>query len=448
MDDFGITFNKNDRILSENKAEEMGFFSTNRRGGRGGDDVWRFWLPQIIFTISGEVRDKKTLQLLPDAKVTMKGSDGTSVTTKTDKNGHYKFNKNQVNKNTSYDLKVSKKGYLPSEEKKETTVGRKSSTDLVLDFKIEPIPDEPVALPEIRFALDSSNLQEQYKDSLNGLINTMKNKPQLVVELGTHTDYRADDEYNDTLSLERAKSIVDYLVSEGIDRERLKPKGYGERMPRTLKEDMTVDGYTFEEGTTLSENYIKGLRSKDKREAAHQLNRRSTFKVLRTDYVPDKDKVEDVDKTGFAGIELNPDENKVNLLAEDNTYIVPVIANGVLLKAAYQQNSDGIYLSYDKAMNFLTNARITKDNFEKGVDAIKDDGTIVDNSKLIMDNVSIGNKEMEDVEMVVIKDQEQDLVIGKQGIEKFGEFTINQEEDELIFDRTVFNSQEQEEENQ
>lgn len=445
MDDFGITFNKNQRTLEENKAEEMGFFSTNRRGGRGGDDIWHFHLPEIIFTISGKVRDENTLQPMEDAEVSMTGSDGSSVETKTDETGKYNFNKRQVNKNTSYEITVSNDGYLPN-SKKETTVGLKSSKDLVLDFTLEPIPDEPVPLPEIRFALDKWDLQEQYKDSLNGLIKTMKDNPQLVVELGTHTDFRGDDEYNDTLSLKRAKSIVDYLISEGIDQQRLVPKGYGERMPRTLNEDITIDGYTFEEGTTLDEEYIKGLSPKDKREAAHQLNRRSTFKILRTDYVPEKDQVADLDTTGFGGISLNPEENKVNLLVEDDTYFIPIIANGVLLKAAYQQNTDAIYLSYEKAMNFLTNARITKQNFSEGVDAIKDDGTIVDNSELTIDNVSIGNKELKDVKMTVIKDQEQDIVIGNSGIKEFGEFSIDQENDMLVFDKDETEGQKEEEE--
>ena len=73
MDDFGITFNKNTRTLEENKAEEMGFFTTNRRGGRGGDDLWRFLKPEIIFTLSGKVRNSKNLQPLDDVTVTMIG---------------------------------------------------------------------------------------------------------------------------------------------------------------------------------------------------------------------------------------------------------------------------------------------------------------------------------------------------------------------------------------
>ncbi|MGM0648380.1 MAG: OmpA family protein [Bacteroidota bacterium] len=435
VDDFGITFNKDQRALEEAKAEEMGFFTTNRRGGRGGDDLWRFRLPEIVFTISGTVRNDKTLQLMPDVAVTMTGG-GKTIETKTDDRGRYNFNKRQVDKNTTYELSIIENGFMPA-TKQETTVGRESSTDLVVNFRLEPIPPDPIPLPEIRFALDKHELQEQYKDSLNGLIKTMKDNPQLVVELGSHTDFRADAEYNDTLSLRRAKSIVDYLISQGIEDDRLVPKGYGERMPRELRKDITIDGYTFSEGTTLSEEYIKSLRSTRQREAAHQLNRRTTFKILRTDYVPSQDKVEDLDSTLFGNIVLNPEENIINLQVKNDAYIFPVITNGVQLVATYQSQSDAIYISFDQAMDFLSKARITVDNFTNGEEAIKEDGDIVENAEVVIDNVRIANKELEDVKMIVTYDQELPLIIGKTGLQQFGSFTIDEDKNQLIFEQAT-----------
>ena len=76
--------------------------------------------------------------------------------------------------------------------------------------------------------------------------------PNIVIELGSHTDSRGTHEYNDSLSYKRAKAVVDYLISKGIEPDRLIPKGFGKRVPRVLEEDKTViiDGkeYTFPKG--------------------------------------------------------------------------------------------------------------------------------------------------------------------------------------------------------
>jgi hypothetical protein len=122
----------------------------------------------------------------------------------------------------------------------------------------------------------------------------MKENPNLIIELGSHTDVRGSDEFNDTLSFKRAKSCVDYIVTEqGIEPDRIKPKGYGERVPRLLQKDKTVifegDTFFFEKGLVMTEEYINGLSSRKEQEAAHQLNRRTTFEIVGTDYVPQKD---------------------------------------------------------------------------------------------------------------------------------------------------------------
>lgn len=441
MDDFGITFNKNSRYLERQGNEEMGFFTTNRRGGRGGDDLWHFWLEEIIFTLSGDVRDNNTLQLIPDATVTMVGSDGTNVETKTDNQGHYNFNKNQVNKNTSYEVEVKKEKYF-SKTKKETTVGLKEDKDLVLNFNLEPIPVEPITLPEIRFELAKWNLQKQYQDSLNGLVKLLKNNPKFVIELAAHTDYQDDTEDNDTLSLKRAKSCMDYIVSEGIDEERIIPKGYGERKPRKLKKSQSAQGVTFDKGTYLTEEYIKDLPSRRRQKAANQLNRRVTFKIVRTDYVSSDKKIASVDSTaqdtsGYGGIQLNPEENKVALEVVDNNYQMPMIVNGKEIMATYSKNSDAIYISHDKALEYLKNARITKDNFTKGAEAIKEDGTIVENTEVSFNTVTIANREINDVKMIVTYDQEQEVIIGDKGLKQFGSFEIDRDNDELIFTGTA-----------
>ncbi|MBP7497181.1 MAG: PD40 domain-containing protein [Bacteroidales bacterium] len=146
-------------------------------------------------------------------------------------------------------------------------------------------------LPDILYDLDKFNIKPQYEDSLNSLINTMRAFPNIVVELGSHTDIRASDAYNEKLSFNRAKAVVDYLILKGLDPARLVAKGYGEKYPRVLDRDRYVMScnkkFKFEKGTQMTEAYIMALPGgKCEMEAAHQLNRRTEFKVLREDYVP------------------------------------------------------------------------------------------------------------------------------------------------------------------
>jgi len=292
-DDFHIIFDDDPKDLAKYGVKEIGWFSSNRKGGRGKDDLWKFQLPPILFTLSGVVYDDSTKEVIPEAEVTVEGSDGTIYKTQTDKAGRYQFDNKQILENTTYDIYVSKDGYL-NEKNRITTIGLQQSKDLVQDFYLVPIPKKPIVLPEIRYEFDKWDLLPEYQDSLMGLIQLMKENPNLVIELGSHTDARGSDTYNDTLSYKRAKSCVDFIISQGIEPDRLIPKGYGERVPRVLEKDITITyndkTFTFKKGTVLNEDYINSLPSKDEQEAAHQLNRRTTFQIVSTDYVPQEDK--------------------------------------------------------------------------------------------------------------------------------------------------------------
>lgn len=275
-DDFAIIF-KGD--------EEEGFFSSNRDGGRGGDDIYSFVLPPLLFTIQGIVRDDSTKQVLEGAGVRLVGSDGTSVELKTNEAGFYRYDDTQILANTTYELFVDKEGYFAANAK-ESTVGLEHSRDFVIDFNLEPIPVEPIELPEILYALDRWELQPQFQDSLNDLIETLNNNPTLVIELGSHTDARGSHVYNDTLSQRRAQSVVDYLIEKGIAPDRLEARGYGKRVPKTLERDIRREGHLFKKGSVLTEEFINGLPNVRVREAAHQMNRRTEFRILHDNYVP------------------------------------------------------------------------------------------------------------------------------------------------------------------
>lgn len=270
-DDFGIVF--------EGK-KERGYLSSNREGTKGADDIWSFVLPPLIFSIEGVVTDSKFKEVVPGVTVKLVGSDGSSVETKTDAAGYYKFADNgsarYVNPNTSYIINViagdaktteAPSGFLNSSEKaKESTVAMEESKVFKHDFKLDPIIKE-MRFPDVLYDLGKATLRPESQDSLNYLYQTLLDNPNITIELSAHTDSRGSDAANQKLSEARAKSCYDYLVSKGIPADRMTPKGYGEK--RLL----------------VSDAAIAKMKTKEEKEAGHQKNRRTVFTVLRKDYV-------------------------------------------------------------------------------------------------------------------------------------------------------------------
>ena len=275
-DDFAVVFHP---------TQEKGFMASNRGNSRGDDNIYYFEEPTIHFTFSGTVKDESTLQYVSNATVRFVGSDGSVMSTRTNDKGYFNFSESQINKNTTYDITIDKDNYFTLSAT-ETTVGLEFSKDFVKEYSIQPIPEEPIMLPDILYDLGKWDLKPQFEDSLQGLIETLQVNPTITIELASHTDARDTDEHNDILSQKRAQSVVDYLIIRGIDPLRLTAKGYGERVPRTIQKDITVRGYTFKAGTQLTEDFINKLPNNEVREAAHQMNRRTEFRILSKDYVP------------------------------------------------------------------------------------------------------------------------------------------------------------------
>jgi peptidoglycan-associated lipoprotein len=286
-DDFGIIF--------EGK-KERGYLSSNRETSKGADDIWSFVLPPLLFTIEGDITDCKFKETISGVTIKLVGSDGSSVETKTDAAGHYKFAENganrYVNPNTSYiitasvanDIKTPQapQGFLSSSDKaKETTVGVEEAKTFKHDFCLVPI-ERFIRFPDVLYDLGKADLRPESKDSLDFLYQTLIDNPTFVIELSSHTDFRGSDAANQKLSEARAKSCVDYLITKGINPARLKAKGYGEKAPLEVKDG---DGKVI---YTLSEAYInkttKG-KPKEEFEALMQKNRRTVFSVLSKDFV-------------------------------------------------------------------------------------------------------------------------------------------------------------------
>ncbi|PLX07471.1 MAG: hypothetical protein C0596_11100 [Marinilabiliales bacterium] len=104
------------------------------------------------------------------------------------------------------------------------------------------------------------------------------------------------------LSLARAKSCVDYLIEKGISADRLTAKGLGETEPREIDEELNKQFPFFSIGDILTETYIKALGDNKKVEEAHQLNRRTEFSVLSTDYgISEEEKAQEEEKNNNGG---------------------------------------------------------------------------------------------------------------------------------------------------
>ncbi|MBQ3740310.1 MAG: OmpA family protein [Bacteroidales bacterium] len=440
-DDIGIMFDENEAIDPQSQSPYMakGYFSSNRSGGKGGDDIYYFLLRPIVYTLSGKIRDKNNGQYMDAVDVEIVGSDGTSYKTTTDVKGYYHFDKAKILGATTYDIKVAKKGYWESgNTAKITTIGIMENTDFTQDFVLEPIPKEPILLPEILYDLAKWDLKPQYQDSLMYLYNIMVKNPTIVIELRSHTDSRDTEEKNDVLSQNRAQSCVDFLISKGIAADRIVPKGYGERVPRRLEKDMysNYNGkrYFFPKGTYLTEEFCESQPTKNEKEAAHALNRRTEFLILRDDYVPHDDSVGTASGTSTIAV-IQQRTVPVTINGED--VLGTCFANSKSMNFLIGNNSDEIFMNYADATRFLKESIIKVNDFEDKAGAIKqEDGSIIENSVLYLEELRVGDDYEENVKVTVKKGLAAPFVIGSGFIEEnWGSYTIDKEKNLLKFNK-------------
>ena len=259
------------------KDGERGYLTSNRDGGKGGDDIYQFELPSLQLALKGVVTDSKTGGIMTKVKVQLIGNDGTIKEVETDNTGVYEFDLKPL---TSYEIIVNTEGYL-NRSVNETTVGVENNKVFVIDFSVDPVKKE-VVLPRIEYDFNKFELRPQSIADLDILAETLKDNLNVVIELKSHTDYIGTDARNNKLSQQRADVCVAYLISQGIDAGQLVAKGIGENEPFVIEKK---DG-RLKEGDVLTEKYIKKIKFKKNKEKANQYNRRTSFKVLREDYVP------------------------------------------------------------------------------------------------------------------------------------------------------------------
>lgn len=423
-DDFAMIFHP---------EEDKGFFSSNRKGGRGSDDLYSFVNPPVIFTLSGLVKDDNTLQFIQGAVIKLTGSNGTSVEARTDAKGFYSFSKSQIKPNTTYELICLKANYF-NKKAKETTVGLESSKDFTINFMLQPIPDKPVVLPDILYDLAKWDLKPQYQDSLQGLIKTLDENETIIIELASHTDSRGTDESNDVLSQKRAESVVNYLIDRGIDPDRLIAKGYGERIPRKMMKDAIKDGFAFKTGTLLSQAFIDSLSTKPEQEAAYSLNRRSEFRIISKDFVPKTQNQAITSQNQKVSIQINPEDNVVPLQSNpDNTLYFAAVVNGFTTQITLSEDGPGLSFSVDETMKMLKAGAIGKTDFEGDAEKILASNTVADKSLFTVGEIGIATRSAFELEATVLQKQKASVLMSEKVLKKFGTFTIDKEKKQLIF---------------
>ncbi|MDC7999753.1 OmpA family protein [Aequorivita todarodis] len=222
QDDFGFIINENDRI---------GYVSSNRGGDRGSVDDDIYLVKEICsITINGKVYDEETKDPLPGATVSLLDENNQLVSQTTAKNdGTYSF---IGDCGTQYTLRGVKEGYNPYEKMVETPM-LSGTIDVPLPLKrIGPCPPNDLGcklnLQPIYFDFDKSNIRPDAEIELAKILAAMREYPELIIHIESHTDSRGNDSYNMALSERRAQATLKWLVAKGIDPNRLTAKGYGE----------------------------------------------------------------------------------------------------------------------------------------------------------------------------------------------------------------------------
>ena len=263
-----------------------GFFTSNREGGAGDDDIYTFVnddpnLKIVNYTLKGTTltpkSDTKKLNVLGNSTVKLLDSEGQVIEeTFTDSDGNFKF---IVYSDEEYILIGEKENYfstrgefstigkeLDKSKLKEFITNVEYEKNLILD---RIIVNKSIVLDNIYYDLDKSDIREDAAVELDKLIVILRDNPNISIELSSHTDDRASVDYNQNLSQRRAESAVSYILSKGIDDNRITARGYGE-----------------------SQLIILNAETEDE----HQINRRTEFKVTSYEFIDTSNSEDEEDK--------------------------------------------------------------------------------------------------------------------------------------------------------
>ena len=251
----GVNSSADDFAYKYDPTSQSGYVSSNREGGMGSDDIYMVEAVEIPceVTIAVLVINENTNAAVAGARVDLYDTMGNKLSTKTSNvDGMVSFK-------AACDQAHEVQGVLADFESNASKVApandQKVSATIALKPIEEIIVEDQIVLNPILFDLDKSNIKAQAAFELDKVVAVMNKYPEMVIAVGAHTDSRATDAYNLSLSEARAQSTVQYIISKGISGKRISGKGYGETQPKVSC------------GNNCSE-------------AEHQLNRRSEFTIV------------------------------------------------------------------------------------------------------------------------------------------------------------------------
>ena len=258
----GVNSPKDDFAYLIDTKSRRGFVSSNRGGGQGYDDIYKFLETRRLKCeqeLYGTVTDLNTAQILPDAKISLFDNEFNLVNTAvTDPSGNYTF---AVECGKTYNVRAAKMDYTTKEQKVTIAMENNGRTNLPIALEKEAckvaVGDDLgkcFGIKMIYFDLDKYNIRTEAALDLEKILDVLNQNPTMKLDIRSHTDSRASFKYNQVLSDNRAKSTINWLVKNGVDPSRLTGKGYGE--------------------TQLVNQCADGVKCT---EEEHQLNRRSEF---------------------------------------------------------------------------------------------------------------------------------------------------------------------------
>lgn len=263
-DDFGITFEK---------ESESGFFSSNRDDVRGYDHLYSFVLKKSRIFVEGFVVDRED-QFIPGASIIVISSDGLQRRFTTNSEGVYRF---AAEKGIDYLFMATAEGFLNQKQSLRTSSAEKDTLYYV-DFEMTPY-NKPVVLEHIFYDFNRATLRPESKEELDDLVALLTEHPEISIGLTAHADRKGSEDYNRRLSLRRAQSVVTYLTSKGINKERVTASGEGKSQPKRVSRIVAAGCDFLDEGDLLTEEFIQRL-TPEQQEIADQMNRRTEFRVF------------------------------------------------------------------------------------------------------------------------------------------------------------------------
>lgn len=221
-----INTKSDDFSFSINTTKNVGYFASNRSGV---DNIYMA-IPICQSELTALITDIKTNTTLSNAKVSILDDKNNVITTQqTDAKGNTSFN---IECQTNYVLNVSKEGYETTSYTVEPSNGGMVTAAVALNPINEMITETEVKLKNIYFEFNKSNITQQGANELDKLVSIMKDYPNMVILVKSHTDTKGSHEYNLKLSNERAQSTVQYVISKGISKDRISGQGLGSSEPK------------------------------------------------------------------------------------------------------------------------------------------------------------------------------------------------------------------------